>query len=133
MPKLLYCAQCFGWSPGPIAPIDLIEIFELSQRHPTRWSRSLGQYEPNPRYIEHAFLEWSDEIVATVLCEIGLDGRDITKDGRAWTLEHARTRIASWQQIAGMEEPDGMDSAIHALAQLTELGARHGATHFVII
>lgn len=133
MTKLLYCARSETDQAGPVAAEDLAEVFELRQRHPITWDPALGQDVANPHYVEDAFLEWNDPILGIVLGELGLDGDTATTDGLAWPLTDVRAAIATFQEAAASEEPDGIDTAIHALDRLTALGLRHGGTYLVAL
>jgi hypothetical protein len=133
MTKLLYCARPEEGQSGDIAAEDLDEVFALSQRHPTTWDAHLGQYVPNPHYVEDAFLEWNEPTLAIMLCELGLDRLDPGVEAHAWPLDDIQTRIAAFKEAARGTDPDGIDSAIHALDRLAALGARHGATHLVCL
>lgn len=133
MTKLLYCARPEEGQSTSVAAEDLAEVFELTQRHPITWDAALGQDVPNPHYVEDAFLEWNDSMVGAVLSELGLDGRNISADGRAWPLEDVRAGIASFRESSKGEEPDGLDTAVHVLDRLVALGARHGGTHLVAV
>ncbi len=133
MSKLIYCARTEGAPSGGEAAEDLCEVFELSQRHPTTWDGGLSQYVPNPHYAEDAFLEWNEPLLSIVLCELGMEQAPSNTEGPAWALDEVRRRITGFKKTGSAEEPDGIDSAIHALERLVELGARQGGSHLVAL